>query len=62
MQQSQTFARPICRNTNQKLQKSVSTQPHRHSVIEDKQLQTEGQLGTAPIQKAGFRVMKTVLW
>jgi hypothetical protein len=62
MQQSQTFASPICRHTSQKLQKSVSTQPHRHSVIEDKQLQTEGKLGTAPAQKVGFRVMKTVSW
>jgi hypothetical protein len=28
----------------------------------DKPRQTEGQLVTAPTQKAGFRVPKTVLW
>jgi hypothetical protein len=63
MQQSHTFTSPTSQHTSQSLQKSEPAQPDSTaSQRTAKPRQKEGQLVTAPTQKAGFRVPKTVLW
>ena len=63
MQQSYTFASFTSQHTSQSLQKSgLPNRTDTASQWTAKPRQTEGQLVTAPTQKAGFGVSKTVLW